>query len=122
MSAARCAPSFGSRLWTVRPCGLRLDWPARRDRGPWRRPAGRQGGRVPMPALPARLALMVMVALAVAAVPDDEAEGVGTTLRDGFEGRRPSWRQEQADATVNLLDHDRSDRAAHEGNASERIH
>ncbi len=35
-----------------------------------------------------------------------------TMIRDGFETARPIWNQEQTDATIHLLEHDRSRRAA----------
>src|SRR5262249_27519553 len=50
---------------------------------------------------------------------DEQGEGA---LRDDFESPRPAWRQEQTDATVNLLAHERSKRAAHGGRSSERFH
>jgi len=50
-----------------------------------------------------------------------EAKSYGT-LRDGFETDRTVWRQEQTDATINLLGHERSRRAAHGGQFSERFH
>ena len=43
------------------------------------------------------------------------------TLLDGFESPKTVWQQEQTDATVNLLAHERSNRAAHEGQSSERF-
>lgn len=42
-------------------------------------------------------------------------------LRDGFETDRPTWRQEATDATIRLIAHDRSDRAAHDGKLSEHF-
>lgn len=42
-------------------------------------------------------------------------------LRDGFESPGLAWRRERADTTVNLLAHERSDRAAYEGKQSERF-
>ena len=45
-----------------------------------------------------------------------------TWIRDDFESPRVIWDQEQTDATVNLLEHDRSNRAAHEGRTSEHLH
>lgn len=41
--------------------------------------------------------------------------------REGFESARPAWRQEETDLTVRLGDHDRTERARHEGRRSERI-
>jgi len=43
------------------------------------------------------------------------------TIHEGFESSRPTWRQEQTDATVTLRAHERSNRAAHEGRLSERF-
>lgn len=43
------------------------------------------------------------------------------TFRDGFEGDQPTWRQEEADVPVRMLGHDRSDRARHGGQRSERF-
>jgi hypothetical protein len=63
------------------------------------------------------------LALAVVVLPvlggDEPLPGA---LHDGFETGRPVWKQEETDVTVNLLDHDRSDRAAHDGRLSERFH
>src|SRR4051794_32791557 len=42
-------------------------------------------------------------------------------FRDGFESPRTAWNQEQTDATINLLGHERTTRAAHEGRYSERF-
>ncbi len=53
----------------------------------------------------------------------DEAPSPGvrktTVLRDGFETPKVAWRQEQTDATVKLYAHERTNRAAHEGQLSE---
>lgn len=49
-------------------------------------------------------------------------ENGAAAIRDDFESARPVWRQEQTDATVNLLAHERTKRAAHEGRNSERFH
>jgi hypothetical protein len=43
------------------------------------------------------------------------------TLHEDFETTRPSWRQEDTDATVDLRAHERSDRGAHDGKTSERF-
>jgi hypothetical protein len=43
------------------------------------------------------------------------------TIHDDFESDRPVWRQEQTDTTVNLLAHERSPLAAHDGQRSERF-
>jgi hypothetical protein len=70
----------------------------------------------------ARIGLMMVVAALVAAAGEVLGrEGDSTTLRDGFETARPAWRQEESDATVTLIAHDRTDRAAHEGSRSERF-
>ncbi len=45
----------------------------------------------------------------------------GAALHDGYETGRTSWQQEYTDATVRLLVHERSDRAAHGGKLSERF-
>jgi len=50
--------------------------------------------------------------------PDD---GASTTLRDGFESPKVAWRQERTDATVKIYTHERSNRAAHEGQQSEQF-
>jgi hypothetical protein len=62
------------------------------------------------------------IALSVAIVPVLADNGHARVYRDGFETARTAWKQEETDATVNLLDHDRSDRAAREGRLSERFH
>ncbi len=49
---------------------------------------------------------------------EDETSGA---IQDGFEGPRVAWSREVTDATVQLLAHDRSNRARHEGLGSERI-
>jgi len=51
--------------------------------------------------------------------PEPSAIGV---LRDGFEEPQPIWLREYSDATVNLIAHERSQRAAHGGHLSERFH
>jgi hypothetical protein len=43
------------------------------------------------------------------------------SLRDGFESPGVAWRREHTDAAINLIAHDRSDRAAYEGTLSERF-
>ena len=58
----------------------------------------------------------VLVALAPAAEPES---GPSTVLRDGFETPKVAWRQEQTDATVKIYAHERTNRAAHEGQLSE---
>src|SRR5947209_4462005 len=42
-------------------------------------------------------------------------------IRDGFETERTTWQREYTDTTVNLIAHERSDRAAHGGRLSERF-
>ena len=49
----------------------------------------------------------------------EPGEAKPTVLRDGFETPRVSWRQERTDATVKLYAHERTNRAAHEGQLSE---
>jgi hypothetical protein len=49
------------------------------------------------------------------------ADEVANAIRDDFESPRPVWRQEQTDATVNLLAQERSPLAAHDGRLSERF-
>lgn len=72
-----------------------------------------------------RTSLVLLVTAAVVSGPaaalrgDDDGGGA---IRDDFESARPVWRQEQTDATVNLLAHERSRRAAHKGVTSERFH
>lgn len=43
------------------------------------------------------------------------------TLRDGFEGAKTAWRQEETDTAVDLIAHDRTDRARREGVRSEHF-
>jgi hypothetical protein len=49
---------------------------------------------------------------------DDEPQA---TYHEGFETDRPTWRQEETDVEVNLLAHDRSESAAHDGTKSEHF-
>ena len=49
---------------------------------------------------------------------DDDSEPM---IRDGFEGPRVVWSQEQTDAPITPIKHDRTNRAAHGGLTSERI-
>ena len=53
--------------------------------------------------------------------PPETARAEPGVIRDGYESDRPSWQQEYTDTTVRLLAHERSDRAAHGGRASERF-
>ncbi|SIN81073.1 hypothetical protein SAMN05444166_1014 [Singulisphaera sp. GP187] len=70
-----------------------------------------------------RVVLLVSTALiSVSAAWLRGADEPGEILRDGFETPRPVWRQEQTDATINLQEHERSSRAAHTGQTSERFH
>ena len=64
-----------------------------------------------------RAGLLVLIPALVSARPPSSTE----TYRDGFEGDRPSWRQEEADLTVRLKTHERSELARHEGTHSERF-
>ena len=69
--------------------------------------------------------LMAMILLAAGAVARTSGAAVdapSAVIRDGFETSRTFWNQEHTDATINLLAHDRSSRAAHEGKTSEHIH
>ena len=49
------------------------------------------------------------------------AEAPPGTIQENFESARPAWHQEQTDATIRLIAHERSNRAAHEGRFSERF-
>src|SRR5262249_30200673 len=50
------------------------------------------------------------------------AEVPSGKLHDGFESDRPVWRQEETDATVQLIAHDRSNQVFYEGKSSEHFH
>lgn len=63
----------------------------------------------------------ILVGVAVS-VGGAEAPPASTRLHDGFESDRPVWRQEATDATIQLIAHDRSKRAAYEGKVSEHFH
>jgi len=66
----------------------------------------------------------MVVGLVFAAVRGDDKEpppDAKGALRDGFEERQPIWLREYSDATVNLIAHERSNRAAHGGRLSERF-
>jgi hypothetical protein len=52
---------------------------------------------------------------------DDAKPPPAGALRDGFEDPRPNWQREASDTTVNLVAHERSQRAAHDGRLSERF-
>ncbi len=73
--------------------------------------ASAQEGESAPPPLPA-------TALPAATAP--RARGMAS-LREGFESARPEWRQEEPDVTFRLLDHDRTGRARHDGQKSERF-
>ncbi|MDR3639657.1 MAG: hypothetical protein P4L84_38005 [Isosphaeraceae bacterium] len=66
-----------------------------------------------------RAALMAL--LLVSAVTADEGPDKAGTLHDDFESARTAWRREETDATIRLLAHDRSNRAAHDGRLSEHF-
>ena len=70
--------------------------------------------RDPVPSRPGSNA----VPASIPEAPDDEPL---TTLREGFESARTSWRQEEADVTVNLLTHDRSEAQRHDGRRAEHF-
>jgi hypothetical protein len=53
---------------------------------------------------------------------DDKSRPDSPALRDGFESSEPSWQSEHTDTVVRLLEHDRSQRAAHGGRLSEHFH
>ena len=58
--------------------------------------------------------------VAVARGPEqDPGAGAEAMIRDGFETPKVAWRQEQTDATVKIFAHERTKRAAHEGQFSE---
>jgi hypothetical protein len=61
----------------------------------------------------------LLLSAASAAIGADDPKS--SAIHDGFESPRPVWRQEQTDATVRLLGHERSRRAAHDGQLSERF-
>lgn len=60
----------------------------------------------------------VLACLSFALLAEEEAPNA---IHEGFESSRPVWRQEQTDATVNLLAHDRSKRAVHDGKLAEHF-
>ena len=55
-----------------------------------------------------------------------QLRGSGATatgvFRDGFETPEPVWQSEHTDTVIRLLEHDRSQRAAHSGRLSEHFH
>jgi hypothetical protein len=74
-----------------------------------------------------RKALIVAGALVSAGLVAARGEAEGDrpesvqAIRDGFETERTAWQREYTDTTVQLLAHERSDRAAHGGRLSERF-
>ncbi len=61
------------------------------------------------------------VLMAASISPLRGAEAPPGTIQENFESARPAWHQEETDATIRLIAHERSDRAAHEGRFSERF-
>ena len=78
-----------------------------------------QGGLTLMPHARARTASLWFALILTGLGGDSPPQGI---LRDGFETERTAWRQEATDATIRLLAHERSERAAHEGKLSERFY
>ncbi len=62
---------------------------------------------------------VAMVSVASGQQEGEPADGTPTLIRDGFETPKVAWRQEQTDATVKIFAHQRTNRAAHEGQFSE---
>jgi hypothetical protein len=54
-------------------------------------------------------------------LPTREGGSPAASFHEGFEGPRPSWRQEDTDAPINLKVHERTDRAWHDGKRAERF-
>ncbi|MEO6809132.1 MAG: hypothetical protein ABI353_08455, partial [Isosphaeraceae bacterium] len=69
----------------------------------------------------ALVGLLATIALALASVPGFGAEPAQSTFHESFESAKTAWQQEETDALVNLLAHERSNRAAHDGLHSERF-
>ncbi len=68
----------------------------------------------------ARLGLLMMAAAPLAAWTSRGAGADPTsTILDGFEGPKTAWRQEQTDAPIKIFAHERTRRAAREGQLSE---
>jgi len=64
----------------------------------------------------------IVIGLLVGSRGGEESAPASTeAFRDGFETAEPSWQREYTDSTVNLLAHDRSQRAAHGGQLSEHF-
>ncbi len=53
--------------------------------------------------------------------PADGSREEAPAIRDGYESPRRVWQREYTDAAIQLLSHERTDRAAHGGAASERF-
>lgn len=69
-----------------------------------------------------RQAMLISAILTLAAaIPGFADEPSPSKLRERFESEKPAWRQEETDATVAIKLHDRTDRARHDGERSERI-
>lgn len=62
--------------------------------------------------------LVLLLAAAATALQGADAPAI---FREGFESPRMSWRQEDSDLTVRLIDHDRTDRVKHDGERSEHF-
>jgi hypothetical protein len=58
---------------------------------------------------------------ALLAAGDDPPPTPPASLHDSFETPRVAWEREHSDTTINLISQDRSVRAAHDGNQSERF-
>lgn len=72
-----------------------------------------------------RMTVVLLVSTALIPISSRWLQGADEPVEkivDGFESPRTVWRQEQTDATINLLGHERSIRAAHSGQSSERFH
>jgi hypothetical protein len=79
---------------------------------------------VPRRLVPVVVAAGMAAGLVLAAVKGDDqkpAPDAKAAIRDGFEEPQPVWLREYADAAVNLIAHERSNRAAHGGRLSERF-
>lgn len=63
---------------------------------------------------------LVLSAIGATQAQDGPAAADGV-LRDGFESQTPSWQSEYLDTTINLIAHDRSNRALHGGRLSEHF-
>src|SRR5258708_10152423 len=71
----------------------------------------------------ARASVAAVLALSVIAVlPVVGQDRPGAVWRDRFETGRTVWKAEETDVTVNMLEHERSNNAAHDGGLSERFH